>query len=823
MKKRLTLGLMMTTLMLGITGCANENNVVQSSANVDNITKVEKPKPTVKTGSKTTIKEEIGASEEEQGTEIAIIHTNDIHCAIEKNMGYAGVSAFKNEMNTLYGEENVVLVDAGDAIQGGPIGKLTQGEAIVNIMNEVGYDVFVLGNHEFDYQIPRLLELMDKMEAAVISSNFIDIEKDMPVFKAYTMTTHGDTNIAYVGATTPETFTKSTPAYFQNEKGEYIYDLSEGKNGQELYDRVQSAVDEAIKAGADYIVALVHLGIDKGSAPWRSTDLITNTTGIDIVIDGHSHSVIYGETVKNAIGEEVILTQAGTKFDAIGKIIIDTATDEIEATVIPNYDKKDERIQNFIAGINEEFDELLNQVVATSSVHLATIDPKTKMRIIRNNETNLGDLVTDAYRSILETDIALVNAGGIRADIEAGEITNEEIINVHPWGNAAVEVEVTGQTILDALEMGAKNMPDESGGFLHVSGLTYSIDTTIPSAVTVNDKGEFLSVDGAYRVKDVFIGGEPLNLNKLYSVASHNYMLLLYGDGMTMFKDANVIREDVMVDNEVLINYITNNLGGNIVDEYSEIYGEGRIKIITEANKNDQSINKTADVIALESANIESPELVILTDEVTNIAALELLEEDGALAEEAEDFVALESANIESPELVILTDEVADVVALELLEEDGALAEESANVVALESAEIEVLTTEELVLLTDEVAPVAEEAANVVALESANIESPELVILTDEVTNIAALELLEEDGALAEEAEDFVALESANIESPELVILTDEVADVVALELLEEDGALAEESANVVALESAEIEVPVTTEELVLLQMKWHR
>ena len=520
--------------------------------------------------------------------DIVILHTNDVHCGIEDGLTYAGVSAYAKEMEAQYGADRVTLVDAGDAVQGGPIGTLTQGEYLVDIMNQVGYDIFTPGNHEFDYQIPRLLELTELLDAQTISSNFVDLTTGESVFQPYTVLDYGDVQVGYVGITTPESFTKSTPAYFQDENGNYIYGFCEGNNGQDLYDNVQASVDAARADGADYVVAVAHLGIEETSAPWRSTDVIANTTGIDVMIDGHSHSTIDGQQVANEEGEMVLLNQTGTKLSAVGKIVIDPDTGDITAELVTDYAGRDADTQAFVDGINAEFADVLNQVVAHSDVSLTTVDPTSGERIIRNLETNLGDLCADAYRTVLEADVGLVNGGGIRADIPAGDVTYGQIINVHPYSNQATSVRATGQQLLDALEMGARNNPGENGGFLQVSGMAYTIDTTIPSGVVTDDKGNFVRVDGEYRVKDVTVNGEPLDVNKTYVVASHDYMLLDGGDGMVMFQGDEVVKDRVMPDNQVLIQYIRDSLGGSVGADYADPYGQGRITVLTEASAPDQ-------------------------------------------------------------------------------------------------------------------------------------------------------------------------------------------------------------------------------------------
>ena len=510
--------------------------------------------------------------------EIVVLYTNDVHCAVDDNIGYAGLAAYNAEMEAIYGDADVTLVDLGDAVQGAAIGTLSKGELIVDIMNEVGYEVITLGNHEFDYGMARALELMELQEAEVVSCNFTDLVKNDLVYEPYTIVDYGNAQVAYVGITTPETFTKSTPTYFQDASGNYIYGFCEDATGAALYAAVQKAVNASIEEGADYVIALAHLGDEADSAPWRSTDVIANTTGIDAVLDGHSHSVIANEVIKNKAGEEVVLTSTGTKLTSIGKLVI-SASGTISTELITDYAEKDAAISTFIGNIKADFEDILKTVVARTNVALTVNDPVTGNRIIRTLETNLGDLCADAYRSEMDTDIAFVNGGGIRANIPAGDITYEQIIAVHPFGNMATVVEATGQEILDALEMGARSAPGENGGFLQVSGITFEIDATMKSSVVVDDKKNFVKVDGPYRVKNVMVGAVPLDLAKTYTLASHNYMLKSGGDGINMFMDNKILQDEVLIDNQVLINYILMELDGIVGEAYSDPYGQGRITV----------------------------------------------------------------------------------------------------------------------------------------------------------------------------------------------------------------------------------------------------
>ena len=515
--------------------------------------------------------------------DITILHTNDVHCDYEK---YAKVATLHKSAD--------LLVDAGDHVQGGVIGTLSKGEYIVDIMNYLKYDAAVPGNHEFDYGMDQFLHIAkDLAKYPYISANFTG-KDGKPYFDAYKMFEVKGVKVAFVGVCTPETFTKSTPTYFQDANGNYIYGFCEGNNGADLYKAVQKAIDAAKAAGADYVIGLGHLGIDEQSSPWTSKEVIANTTGFDAFIDGHSHST-FSETIKDKSGKDVVFEQTGTKLANVGKLTIKTDGTITHENVDLSAVEEDADAKAYIAGITEKFDALQKKVVAKTTVTLTTKGADGK-RAVRSAETNLGDLCADAYRLLLGADVAFVNGGGVRADINAGDITYGDIINVHPFGNSACLVEVTGQQLKDALELGSSAYPGESGGFLQVSGLTYTINADIPSSVVKNDKSEFVKVDGAYRVSDIMVGGQPLDVNKTYTLASHNYMLKDAGDGYTMFgtKNVKVLQDEVMIDNQVLINYIVNNLGGVVGEQYAA--PQGRIAIKTAAS--DVPTNESDKVIA---------------------------------------------------------------------------------------------------------------------------------------------------------------------------------------------------------------------------------
>ena len=511
---------------------------------------------------------------------VVVLYTNDVHCGIEDAIGYAGLAAYEKAYEKLGYE--VILVDNGDAIQGGPIGTLSKGEYIIDIMNAVGYDIATIGNHEFDYGMDVFMSLREKAEFPYISANFCDLEGNT-ILDPYVIKELGGWKVAFVGASTPETFTKSTPTFFQDGEGNYIYSFCQGEDGANLYAAVQKAVDAARAEGAEIVIVMSHLGIDGSSVPYTSSDLIVNTTGINAVLDGHSHSVWEMELVQNAAGEDVILSSTGTKLNNVGSLVIEAGEDQTPVLTSALHSEslfQDEEAEAYIATVKAQYEETLNQVVATTAVDLTTKDPATGERAVRNSETNLGDLCADAYRIVLGADVAIVNGGGVRADIPAGDITYGQILSVHPFGNMACLIEATGQQILDALEMASRDVPDECGGFLQVSGLSYEINVGVESSVVVDDAGSFVEVAGERRVQNVLVAGEPIDPEATYTLASHNYMLKSGGDGLNMFQGDVLLQDEVLIDNQVLINYIVDTLGGVVGEEYADPYGQGRITIV---------------------------------------------------------------------------------------------------------------------------------------------------------------------------------------------------------------------------------------------------
>ena len=524
---------------------------------------------------------------------IVILYENDVHCAVE---GYSKLAAMKKELSETY--TNVGVVSVGDFVQGGTLGAVSKGEYIVNLMNKVGYDAIALGNHEFDYQLPRLNELNAMSNTKFISCNFQKIGEDKSYFEPYTIMSYGNVDVAYIAITTPETINSSSPAQFKNDKGELIYTFNESK----LYDIVQTNINAAETAGADYVIALSHIGYDESGNLADITDVIENTDGFDVVLDAHSHSVIEEKVIKDKSGDDVLLTSTGTKFEYIGKLTIKNGAFDTELVAVESYTKTDPVVDAYITEINENYAQLGNRKIGESKVEFITHD-KDGNRLVRNAETNLGNFCSDALRVMTGADMSFVNGGGLRAPMESGDITFNDIFSVFPFNNQIVTAEISGQILIDFLEMAVMNYPEEDGSFPHMSGVTFSVNKSIPTSVKVDENGFFEKVDGAYRVYNVKVldktSGEykALDPNGKYILAGFNYFILDFGGGMTMFKDAKILDAEGTLDVELLENYIVEHLGGVIGEEYAEVkpnisFTDGVITETPDNNENNEQEDK---------------------------------------------------------------------------------------------------------------------------------------------------------------------------------------------------------------------------------------
>ncbi|MCR5047903.1 MAG: bifunctional metallophosphatase/5'-nucleotidase [Saccharofermentans sp.] len=523
----------------------------------------------------------------EPNGETYILYTSDVHCGVDAGFGYAGLVQIRDELEAQ--GYQVILVDDGDFIQGAPIGAITTGEAIIDIMNAVGYDVVIPGNHEFDYGTDRFFELVQMSDFEYISCNFT--HEDELVFAPYTIISEGDLDIAFVGVTTPMTISSVRPDYFQNEDGEYVYGFMEDETGEAVYEAVQNAVDEARDNGADLVYLMAHLGNNPECSPWTYSDVLSHTTGIDVCLDGHSHDN-QQVVMFNDDEQDVTRSAVGYRMNCIGYSHIDADGQIIETGIwtwsntqsAPDLLNITNEITELIDEETASFEDSLNDVIGSTSVTLTIYDPNAEddegnpVRVVRSAETNLGDFCADAMRDQSGADIALLTGGSVRTDVEAGDVTYGDLMNVFPFGDDLMIVEMTGQQILDALEWGARALPEENGGFLQVSGLSYEVDMSVESGCVADDNNCLQSIEGDRRVSNVMVGDDPIDEDAVYTVCIQSYVYQL-GDGYTMFAESNVINNSVILDLQALINYLTDTLGGQIGEQYSDPYGLGRILI----------------------------------------------------------------------------------------------------------------------------------------------------------------------------------------------------------------------------------------------------
>ena len=548
-------------------------------------------------------------------SEVTILYTNDVHTYIDKQapeLTYAAIAALKQSYQNA--GKKVLLVDAGDHVQGTAYGSMDQGASIIELMNAAGYDAATPGNHEFDYGMDRAKELMRDADFPYLSCNWVDLRTNLRVLPEIKVFVRGGVRIAFVGITTPETFTKSTPAYFMNKaQTKYIYDILGGEDGQKLYSAVQKAVDKA-KCLADVVIGLGHLGVDPSSSPWTSEEVIAHTTGFDAFIDGHSHTVMENKQVADASGRMVTLTQTGSYFANVGEMTI-APDGTISTRLVSTYDQEDVAVAAEQAAWVNTVDDMLGEKIAVADTKFYITDPATGKRRIRSGETNLGDFVADGIYTYfneveqLHCDIAIMNGGGIRTDVAAGDWTFKTCKQVSPFGNVACLMSVTGKQIQDALEFAARFAGaegKENGGFLQVAGATYEIRTDIPNTVQTDDKNVWIgSATGTPRVQNVKIYDrhtgtyEPLDPAKTYALAGMNYTLRNLGDGFAMFDGAELIKDYVSEDYLVMSTYAMTFGGvdaeglphlssansvlaeypGYLLD-YENPYGAGRISIL---------------------------------------------------------------------------------------------------------------------------------------------------------------------------------------------------------------------------------------------------
>lgn len=508
---------------------------------------------------------------------IVILYDNDVHCAVDGYASFSAVAAMATT-ETPY----VTKVSCGDFIQGDIIGSVTQGMAVVDIMNLVGYDIVTLGNHEFDYGVPRLVELMDSLDARVVCANFRNLSDGEPCFEPFHIMKYGDVKIAYLGVTTTTTATNTSPKSFRDSKGQLQYDFCL----HDLFTHIQSYVNSARAKGADYVIVLSHLGdLVNGEHP-TSLDLIGHTYGIDVVLDGHAHSVISDTGVINAVGDTILLASSGTNFQYIGKLTLSTDGEFFSELISTEMGTLpiDNKVNSLVEDVMESIVEKGERVIGRSLVTLPYVDANNA-RLSYISQTSIGDFCADACRVVLGADVAVVNGGGIRASIEKGEVTFNDLYSIFPFNNIACTAKITGAELLDAMEYAVSCLPEGDGNFMQVSGMRFDVNCTIPTPAMMGIDGMFSYVGkGARRVTNLQIFDsqrgvyEDVDSGREYTIAGYSYLLKDWG-AAGIFRQVDVFNEDCGRDVDILVDYLENYLNGEIPVAYST--PSRRVNVIT--------------------------------------------------------------------------------------------------------------------------------------------------------------------------------------------------------------------------------------------------
>ena len=539
--------------------------------------------------------------EEELSDDIIILHTNDVHCGLLDNIGYDGLMLYKKELQKKY--KYVLTVDIGDHIQGDTIGVLSKGLDIIDIMNKIGYDVATIGNHEFDFGLESLEKCYKALNCGYISANYCYRKNKTSIYPQYMIKKVGTKNIGFIGILTPTTLAKTYLSRIVDENGQMVYDFLTENEGQELYDTIQKYINEVKSKGADYIIILSHLGNDVDNLKqYAISTLINHISGVNAVLDGHTHQV-YNINSTDKENNEVPIIQVGTKLSNLGILKITNGTIKSEIiSEIPKPDKVKDAIEvkrsnNKKRWVDKDMNEYINNIIDSHSDELnevigklnfdliINLDPNDQHKqISRSEESTLGDLITDAIRVAGEGNMSIMSAGSIRTDLKKGNITYKNILDILPFSNNIIVKEVLGQDILDALEYGVRFLPEKSPKFPQVSGISFKVDITFESTIEVDDNDMFVKVKGDRRVYDAKIGKKKINPKEKYRISFDNY-IGAGGDGYSMFRNYEETFNTLKTDNEAFISYIKEDLKGIVPDNYKSTQG----RIIINANNNDSN------------------------------------------------------------------------------------------------------------------------------------------------------------------------------------------------------------------------------------------
>lgn len=484
---------------------------------------------------------------------VVLLFENDVHGAID---GYPVFAGYRDAVADTF--QYVVTVSCGDCMSGSPVCSCFDGQSIVSIMQSVGYDYMVPGNHEFDYSVEQMIALVTGTGAKPLCCNFIDVKSGKSVFGEYAVKDYGGTKVGFVGVTFPMMENLVATSTLIDESGAYKYNFG----GENVAQVVQTAVDAAKTDGAGTIVILSHVGSE------ILPEMIGKLSGVDVVLDAHSHVAEPAAYLKDKTGKDVLWTSTGTQFKNIGRVEISNSG-KVSSMLLATSDisQKSENVSKVVGRIQSEYDALTMTEIGYSDAYLSAYD-ENGTYLLRSGECSIGNFCADALRTITGAQIGVVNGGGIRAEIQAGKLTYATIMSVFPFMNEMCVIKVSGRSIKAALETSYANIPAPFGGFLHMAGMKVEIDSTREAGNRVMK----VMVDNG---NGIF---EEMQDETKYTIGGSLYVLMEGGDGIVFEGAERQPMKTHFTDTELLIEYVTKTLNGRIAKSYEEL--DGRIKFV---------------------------------------------------------------------------------------------------------------------------------------------------------------------------------------------------------------------------------------------------
>lgn len=488
---------------------------------------------------------------------IVILYENDVHCNLNN---YARMKALANAIgDTAW----VGMTSSGDYLHGGTAGAISEGHYILDVMREMNYDAIGLGNHEFDFGLAHLLNIMDEKQMPVVSLNLRQMHTDSLLFAPYIIRQYGKRRVAFLGVVTPESLVSEAYSFY-DKKGTQLYNLCENN----MVEVVQSTIDKVRGQGVDYVVLLSHLGEASAKKFITSTQLISQTHGIDVVLDGHTHSRLVCDTVMNSRGEAVLVSQTGSRFKNVGKLLI-TPNGHISTELIPvdSLTDEDAGVRAVLDSIDARMSEVISEKVCHSLYPMDILDANGR-QLVRYRETCIGNLVTDAFRAMTGAQLAVNNGGGIRAPLVAGDWTYGNIVDALPYNNYLTLVKIKGNKLVELLLATTSNTPMEDGQFPQISGFRFILNEKAEGEARISSLEILDDRSGRYK---------PVNPDAEYTLCTTDYCVT--GGGMYgVLRDAEILQENIMLYNQAFIKYVTEYLDGEIPERYAKIQGRIQTK-----------------------------------------------------------------------------------------------------------------------------------------------------------------------------------------------------------------------------------------------------